>query len=167
MSRQTSIREFDASDFEGVRQVLRETWAQCYAGLGLLESMYKLLEDEALTFLLPKAGEMPLLALVDAEPAGVLVTRRVRSIDFILALYIRPRFQRTGLGKALLAHPSCNGTKPPPQEAWVREASPGAIAFYRALGFAEVGRRCVALAPDPTAKVIVMQRRQTLLTSAP
>lgn len=61
MSRHASIRKFDASDREGVRHILREAWAQCYAGLGVLESMCTLLEDDPLTFLLPKAGETALM----------------------------------------------------------------------------------------------------------
>ncbi|QRK06347.1 GNAT family N-acetyltransferase [Archangium violaceum] len=73
-----------------------------YAGLGVLESMYTLLEDDSLTFLLPKAGETALMACVDGQPAGVLVTRRVRGVDCTLALYIHPRFQRQGIGRALL-----------------------------------------------------------------
>lgn len=157
MSPRAVIRTFDTSDREGVRLILRETWAQCYAGLGVLESMYRLLEDDALTFLLPKEGETALLASVGNEPAGLLVTRRVRGVDCILALYIRPRLQRQGLGRALLSHASARDPALALLEAEVLEASTEAVAFYGTLGFEEVGRRRTALPGAATAGVLIMR----------
>jgi ribosomal protein S18 acetylase RimI-like enzyme len=166
VSRHASIREFDASDREGVRHILREAWAQCYAGLGVLESMYTLLEDDSLTFLLPKAGETALMASVDGQPAGILVTRRVRGVDCILALYIHPKFQRRGLGRALLSHTVSKEPEAAIVEAQILEASTQALAFYGALGFAEVSRRRMALPAAGTAGVVVMRLARAELTSA-
>ena len=60
--------------------------------------MHKLLENESLTFLLPKAGERIFLAFANEQPAGVLVTRRPHGINHIQGLYVLPMFQRYGLG---------------------------------------------------------------------
>lgn len=167
MTAHAVIRPFDASDREGVRLILREAWAQCYAGLGVLESMYLLLEDDALTFLLPRAGETALLACVGNEPAGVLVTRRVRGVDHVLALYIHPRFQRQGLGRALLFHVTREDPALTILEAQVLEASTGAIVFYSRLGFTEAGRRRMVLPRKGSAEVIVMRLTRERLSLAP
>ncbi|HYO52168.1 GNAT family N-acetyltransferase [Archangium sp.] len=143
MSRHASIREFDASDREGVRHILREAWAQS------------------------KAGETALMASVDGQPAGVLVTRRVRGVDCILALYIHPKFQRRGLGRALLSHAVSKESEAAIVEAQVLEASTQALAFYGALGFAEVSRRRMALPAARTAGVVVVRLARAELTSAP
>lgn len=167
MSCHFAIREFGVPDREAVLLILREAWARTYAGLGVLASMYALLEDDSLAFLLPRAGETALMAFVDEAPGGLLVTRQVRGVDCLLALYVRPGFQRRGLGKALLRHAASKRPTLTLLETQVIEESPGAVAFYRALGFEEVGRRRVALSSARTAGVIVMQASRVKLLSAP
>ncbi|MFY0574231.1 GNAT family N-acetyltransferase [Cystobacter fuscus] len=124
-----------------------------------------LLEDDSLTFLLPKAGETALMACVDGKPAGVLVTRRVRGVDCILALYIHPKFQRQGLGRALLSHAISKDSDLAIMEAHLLEASTNALSFYGALGFVEASRRRMVLPAVGSVGVVVMRLTRAGLIS--
>lgn len=54
------------------------------------------------------------------------------------ALFVDPAAHGRGIGRALMAHAraQCDG----PLDVDVNEQNPGAIAFYRRLGFREIGR---------------------------
>jgi ribosomal-protein-alanine N-acetyltransferase len=81
------------------------------------------------------------LALEGAETVGFVVAHRVREELQILSLAVAAPFRRRGTGRALLerALESEPGVREVHLE--VRSNDAGAQAFYRRVGFGEVGRR--------------------------
>jgi GNAT superfamily N-acetyltransferase len=65
---------------------------------------------------------------------GVVLVKRFWNL---CSLFVEPRLQGRGVGRALLeaAIPQCRG-RSPKSAIWLN-AAPGAIAFYRRLGFVE------------------------------
>lgn len=75
-----------------------------------------------------------LKASVGTELAGMV---QIKNFWNLCSLYVHPRFQRQGIGAALL-EAACNECKGrSPQEAIFLNAAPDAVAFYRRLGFVE------------------------------
>lgn len=151
------IRKMESRDLCDTRNILRETWRQTYSDSEFLDSMYKLLEDESLSFLLPNAGETALIAVHTEQPAGVLVLRRIRDVVHVLALYILPRFQRRGVGRELLRYAISDMQAPIILEARVKTTSVGAVSFYHSFGFAKTERRVLDTTNGRFAEFFIMR----------
>lgn len=75
-----------------------------------------------------------LQALADGRLAGVVLVKQFWNL---CSLFVDPRLQRQGVGRALVdaAMERCAG-RSPKQAVWLN-AAPRAIGFYRGLGFTE------------------------------
>lgn len=82
------------------------------------------------------------LARQDARPAGFALTRIVLDEAELLLLAVRPAHRRTGVGRALLvaAAGGARARGAVRMHLEVRDGN-GALALYRAAGFADAGRR--------------------------
>ncbi len=74
------------------------------------------------------------------SPVGFVVTRAVAAGEYeILNIAVRPEFRRRGVARALIDAVGAESSGVLYLE--VRESNESARLFYRAAGFAEVGRR--------------------------
>jgi putative acetyltransferase len=106
------IREVGAGDLEAVRLLLQEYAVHLNASVGeqhiCLESYAKELSELPAPYAAP--GGMILLALVDAEPAGVVALKPLSGVQSAVPgeracemkrLWVRPNFRGLSLGKLL------------------------------------------------------------------
>ncbi len=77
------------------------------------------------------------------EIAGFIAGRRVVGEGEILNLAVKPQYRRQGVGRALMKALLEAFAREAVDQVFleVRQSNEGAIAFYRGLGFREVGRR--------------------------
>ncbi len=94
------------------------------------------------------------VAEIESAVAGFLVLLPLGSDEAeVLNIAVAAEFLRRGVGRALLAQAAARTL-----HLEVRASNAGAIAFYRALGFTESGRRR-AYYRDPLEDAMLMSRR--------
>ncbi|HTP69700.1 MAG TPA: ribosomal protein S18-alanine N-acetyltransferase [Dongiaceae bacterium] len=133
-----------------------------------LPEIRKMLEDapeaaqwseEALAAVLSSETDLLLVAWNRNELAGFILGRSTGSEAEILNLAVKREFRRMGVGsglvKAMLTRLESSGSSRIFLE--VRESNQGAIAFYRGVGFKEVGRR-LDYYRDPQEAALVLAR---------
>ncbi len=139
------LRAPRAGDMDGVQRVMRETWFTTYTGIFGPEKANTQFErhysDQAIAYAIgfaPRgfivaehAGEVVGVAIADCGTFGRL---------FVYALYVRPDWQRKGVGNAMLDRlweifPAAASMK-----LEVLEKNSGGIRFYERTGFLAVGR---------------------------
>ena len=104
--------------------------------------------------LLPHSPAWLLLALLDVEPAGILLANQEVSVEcppwtlWIEELYVVPRARRRGVATALLAFAQEEGRKRDVRalNLEVVPTQAAAFALYRRLGFTDVRRARLRLA---------------------
>jgi ribosomal protein S18 acetylase RimI-like enzyme len=107
-----TIREAAAVDFDAVRTLLREYAAYLNASVGEEHICLENYEKELSTLPAPyrAPGGVILLALVDAEPAGVIALKQMTPLRSAFPgeracemkrLWVRPQFRGLGLGRLL------------------------------------------------------------------
>jgi len=154
-----AIRAANESDLEPVRLLLRETWHQVYDAIlgpdGVAEVtgrwhapalLREQLHQPHSTFLVAQRGK-DLVGhgfAFPREPATLVISR----------LYVRPGWQRQGIGSKLFA--ALTGPYPGAATLWlfVAEANPRGLAFWRREGFS-----VVAHAIEEGAPVVHMEKR--------
>lgn len=89
------------------------------------------------------AGYDGWLACEGDTPVGFVVLMRAVDEIHLLVIGVAPDWQGTGRGRALLDHATAQARASGMARMLleVRPSNTGAIAFYRAAGFAEIGRR--------------------------
>ena len=98
------------------------------------------LRDENRSFILAEAGEgLVGFAEVKTKPSALPTPDNARSGLELVRLYVQPSAQRAGLGRRLLreAELICEGSGILWLTVW--SGNTRALAFYRALGYADVG----------------------------
>ena len=102
------------------------------------------------------------LAAIDQAPVGLILLRAVADEAEVLTLAVAPTHRRRGAARALLTAGLGLATQAGAQAAFLEVAAdnPGAIALYRAAGFADVGRRTGYYRRDdgPAADALVLHR---------
>ncbi|HEX4229939.1 MAG TPA: ribosomal protein S18-alanine N-acetyltransferase [Bryobacteraceae bacterium] len=96
-----------------------------------------------------------IVAEIDGQVAGFLVSRSVHLEREILNLAVAPEWRRRGIAKTLLEHHLAQGGT---HFLEVRESNLAAQALYRTLGFREVGRR-LGYYDRPAESAIVMRMK--------
>jgi ribosomal protein S18 acetylase RimI-like enzyme len=130
-------------DLPAFREILRETWHDAYGGFiaasdldGYLDEQYSL---EKLGALVRSPHAAGYIARVNGEPAALMRTefseenRRL----YVSSLYVRPRFQGTGLGSMLLARAELEARRRGADALWlgVMAKNTRALEWYRRKGF--------------------------------
>jgi ribosomal-protein-alanine N-acetyltransferase len=114
----------------------------------------------ALRELLDTAKDTFLVARMGKEMAGFIVGRAIGDEAEILNMAVRRDRRRRGVGKVLALALLENYTRAGAVRTFleVRESNGGAIAFYEALGFQEVGRR-PDYYRDPVEAALILSRQ--------
>ncbi len=141
------IRSASSRDLQTVSELLRTTWHATY------DSLYGVDKVEQLTRAWHSVKALQ--ARLDAKGSEFLVADNGKAIGgmgyagmskekpktaLLHQLYVRPDFQRQGIGKDIFAELE---TCFPDAETMVLQVEPGnvaAIRFYQGLGFNEIGR---------------------------
>jgi [ribosomal protein S18]-alanine N-acetyltransferase len=125
------VRRCRETDLHGVMEVLAEAHeAASWSPAGI----HEVLGVYGSHFLVASSGDKVL---------GFAVGRQIDAEAEILNVAVRPHWRRMGLGKMLLERLMETFEAGPATTVFleVRESNEGAIAFYRQLGFVQVGRR--------------------------
>ena len=99
--------------------------------------------EASIAGLLAMPGSFGLLAVADAEPAGLAIVLAAGAEAEILTLGVLPRFRRHGIGRSLLAAVIDRVARAGGARLLLEVAADNvaAQALYRDAGFLEVGRR--------------------------
>lgn len=100
---------------------------------------------------------LPLLALVDGEPAGFALVWSVADEMHLVNFAVDPRFRRQGIGRALLEQVFAEARERDLRRITleVREGNEAARALYRQFGFVEIALR-PRYYPDTREDAVIM-----------
>jgi ribosomal protein S18 acetylase RimI-like enzyme len=137
------IRAAGAGDVENIRGIVAQSWLAAYgpiAGHENVEGMISaLLSDLSLAKLISDPNFDKPVAFVGGEPAATALARVEDGCLHVLRLYVLPRFQRRGLGPALLAWLGARQRAGIAIRLEVVESNEDALRFYEREGFADIG----------------------------
>jgi len=126
------IRVARSRDTRIVARLADQAWA------GAPDAFLSGADDVALLF--SEEGRLVLLAESQGQPAGYLTALQLGGALGIEELAVLPKFRRTGIGRALVAHALRDGSA---AVLSVSEENAAARALYRSLGFERVSRRLI------------------------
>jgi ribosomal protein S18 acetylase RimI-like enzyme len=158
-----TIRPAQIGDIPGIRSVLAVTWRDTYSSL-LSESSIakvtaewhspKVLEAEinrsSTFFGVAESSSKDIVGLVTAHSQEELL--------LIARLYVLPQFQRQGIGKGLIEASYRAFPQAQRVELDVEEQNPKGRAFYRKLGFREIGVKTDDVASTKINSVMLEKR---------
>ena len=143
VAEEVRIRPAGPADKPALALIWDETWRATYEGLLGPEGVRAIGYDEAggvrVDALWPTGNGCVLLASVDDEPAGASVGALRQGVLYIWGMYVRPGFQRRGIGARLVETLARRFTQAKRAEVRVLKASEHARAFYAAQGFSVAG----------------------------
>ena len=143
MSAETLIRLARAADVPAVRAIVSEAWLASYGplvGADKVAAMADaLLSDISLRNMVTDSSAEAPIALVGGVPAATALARRQSDCLHVQRLYVAPRFQRRGLGPALLAWLAARHRAGLPMRLEAAAANTEALRFYAREGFADIG----------------------------
>ena len=123
--------------------------------------------ERSFTEILQMPGTGARIAALGAEPVGFAVARIVADEAELLLIGVHPEYRRAGHGRLLLDHmiAALHTTGAARLFLEVAEGNGAATAFYRAAGFAPVGRR-PKYYRDEDALVLVKALRPDIVQSS-
>lgn len=158
----------DAETYDALRLIYRETWPSTYSALlpgAALATMLRGLDEPKLDALLSNDEEIVLLARSDGQrPLGAAIARRA-TLDtgeitmFLWGLYVRPPWQRLGLGRRLIDAAHAQIPDAVRIDVSVLAANRPTLDFYGRLGFAAGSAELSEIMPGVTAPVVAMTKR--------
>ena len=142
-----TIRKAESSDIAGIKAVLAVTWLDTYSSFLGHDAIARITTEwHSPEVLAKELGDLSTHCAVCVEDSGqivgVITAYRTRPAQVLVGrLYVLPDHQRRGIGKALMdsaaqAFPGIQKLSLP-----VEEKNAKGRAFYRKLGFREVGKR--------------------------
>lgn len=156
------IRRARWRDGDATRQMLVETWHDSYDGIMGADKVSRLMDshNSLLVTRLQCASGAAWLAVVDGEIAGMASAGvRLGGEALLSMLYVHPRHQGRGIGKALLATVLA-ATIAPTIDVEVLPGNTRAIAFYEREGFETSGMSWDAAQTGEPAIVMTRQLPQ-------
>ena len=150
------VRACRTEDCSRIREILEDSRE---AGHWSASSMVETLQEHPRHFL---------LAWQDEEIAGFISGRRVADEGEILNLAVKPESRRSGVGKTLVLALLDGFWREGAVQVFleVRESNDAALAFYRGMGFRQIGRRAgYYRQPEEAALVLALRRSRTVGTS--
>lgn len=170
MSERLSIREVEAGDHGALRDLWAGVWPATYAaalGPAAVEAMIAELDATDLATMLPGSGERAAAAFLDDRLIGSVVAAKPRAVAYVWGMYVDRDHQRSGIGRALMAHAAAWVGDATALEVRALETSPWAIAFYEHLGFRRIGADHLDFAPGHRVAAAVMSIEPSVLLAAP
>jgi ribosomal-protein-alanine N-acetyltransferase len=115
--------------------------------------------EQAIADALAASPGYHLVGIGGGHIAGFISSRRIAVEGEILNLAVKPEFRRQGIGHALVSVILERFHRDGVRQVFleVRESNHDAIAFYKRLGFHQIGRR-EAYYSDPPAAALVLAR---------
>ena len=131
------------ADIEAVAAIVAETWHATYAPLVGADAVRHMIAallrpDELRSLAIARDIDMP-VALIGKTLAGTALARHRHDSLHILRLYVSPRFQGRGVGRALLDWLAARQPPDCPIHLEVAAANTRALRFYRDAGFIDRG----------------------------
>jgi ribosomal protein S18 acetylase RimI-like enzyme len=149
MEPSVTIERAAAQDVLAIRDVLRETWRDTYAALLPATAIETITSQWHAPALLAEQIDNRDIYFAIARAAGVVagVITAQKQDDAIVVnrLYVRPKHQRRGIGRALVESSYREFRDAQRVRLTVEANNQKGIGFYAALGFREVGRSSVEL----------------------
>jgi ribosomal protein S18 acetylase RimI-like enzyme len=149
--------------FDALRSIYRETWPPTYRALvsaADLAQMLAGLDDPTLEALRANGHELILVARdIQSKPVAALIGRRHQRSDgvviaFVWGLYVRPHWQRKGLGRRLMAAIETHIPDAHRVDLSVFARNVRTRAFYQRLGFTLGEEHDREIMPGVSARLI-------------
>jgi ribosomal protein S18 acetylase RimI-like enzyme len=151
-----------------LRSIYRDTWPRTYETIlteDILARMLRSLDEPGLPALLGDDDERILLArsASHADAVGAAILRVMEApwgerVAVVWGFYIRPAWQRQGIGSALLEAIEAEASGAERISLAVLEANTGTLAFYERLGFTRQLSRVSEILPGIEAPVIELTK---------
>jgi ribosomal protein S18 acetylase RimI-like enzyme len=157
MSPEVAIRPVTDEDADALLGLWRVTWAATYrAGLGddAVARLNADLDRDGTSSMCPGLDEQALCCVADEALIGSVIIADREAAAYVWGLYVHPAWQHRGIGSRLIRSAAATVTIADTMEVRVIPSSRGALAFYRRLGFTEVGRETGEIATGVTVDML-------------
>jgi ribosomal protein S18 acetylase RimI-like enzyme len=159
MPQDLRITTFIPHDLEALRAHLQLSWRETYGpvfGLEAAREMAASLSSGTLGDLVPREDEIALIARKQCAIAGcAVIAERVDTV-YLWGMYVATRWQRKGVGRALIRHAASLVQKAQIMQATVLARTEPAIQFYKSLGFSSDELTAFELTPGLNVEAYVM-----------
>jgi ribosomal protein S18 acetylase RimI-like enzyme len=165
MAYELSIRKYQDSDYDQLRQFFGTTWPKTYSsvlGEQVVLSMLADLDTNKMKNMMPGNDEITYLAFENSSLEGTITIAERRSVSYVWGMYVQPEKRRQGVGSTLLHHAMNFLITATSVEVRVLESSPWAISFYQKHGFKKIGTEPFEIAENTTVTSFVMAFANTL-----
>ena len=141
-----TIAEAEIGDIASLKHVLAATWHDSYRAFLSDESIQRVTSEwhtpEILRKEIEERGTYSGIAKTEqGEIVGMITARERDDLLVVSRLYVLPSYQRRGIGSRLLNASYSMFPETTSVQLEVEEQNSSGRAFYRKLGFMEVGRR--------------------------
>jgi ribosomal protein S18 acetylase RimI-like enzyme len=158
-----TIRRAAIGDIPGIRSVLAVTWRDTYLSLLSESSIAKVTAEWHSPKVLEAEINRPSTFLGVAESSshdivGMVTTHSHEDVLLIARLYVLPEFQRQGIGSALMEESYRAFPQAQQVQLDVEEQNLKGRAFYRKLGFREVGVKIDNVAGTKLNSIVLEKR---------
>jgi ribosomal protein S18 acetylase RimI-like enzyme len=162
----TTIHRAQIEDIPGIQAVLAVTWRDTYSSFVSESSIAKVTAEwhssRVLEAEINRSSSFFGIAKSSSnEIVGMITAHLHDKILFIARLYVLPEFQRQGIGERLMEESYRVFPEIKRVQLDVEEQNPKARAFYRKLGFKEVGVRIDDVAGTQLNSIVLEKHIQS------
>lgn len=153
------IRPIVPDDTDGLLALWRETWSATYGstlGTDALAAMLAGLDQNGIAGMLPGRDERGYCLASQGEVIGSVIMAERGETAYLWGLYVRPDWQRRGIGSRLLRGSALGIEAATRVEVRVLSVSVAAISFYRKHGFTGIGEEDTEISDRVVRPCLVM-----------
>ncbi|MBL4891554.1 MAG: GNAT family N-acetyltransferase [Rhizobiaceae bacterium] len=147
--------------------MLHESWIETYTdelGANVAKTMADVLSSDDLAGLVPDRDEQAVIALHGLEICGSAVSASRHGITYLWGCYILQRYQRKGIGRALILKATSVHSVENTIQIFVLKSSNNAVQFYESLGFKTVSEDSLEVIEGHSVPSLVMTIKASALT---
>jgi ribosomal protein S18 acetylase RimI-like enzyme len=148
-----------ARDLDNLRELYRSIWTATYLptlGPAVVATLIAGVEASDLKHLLPDSNRYSAISTLDEQPVGTVCISVTDKTAMLSAMYIHQRYQRRGIGTALLRYLVEKLRDSGRLEALVLESTAAALRFYDRMGFCEIDRRSADAVRGQSARLVML-----------
>ncbi len=154
-----TLSVLDEGRFAELRALYAVTWRATYEarlGAETVSGMVARLSEPSVGGMVPAQGQV-FGASQNGSLVGAVAVREAGGVAYVWGLTVLPRHQRSGVGRRLMEAAIGRLRTARAVEVRVLKASPGALAFYEALGFRVIREEEAEMFEGVSKRLLVME----------